>query len=665
MYMDVHQTSISSIPNLIGTSDLSVKEKSYAQLESVDYNRLCLEQAQLQSQNQHQDQAYIHSGQLVSMSGVIENGQFIPIQLNTMPRSISNNSIKHFEPLYQQTNENQQYSPSIIAYHRSSPPVYYQSTNVQASPSILTSNTISLEQERIKRGHHDVNSSIDNEDGWQTARSYKKVNRSTFKSNISNAANQPTTVSVNIRPQIFRNQTSYVDPLNAMADSNSQVTSQAQRYATTRYPFSPFVIHFKDNVRDKLVVEHLVNHSKQQFKFGLQVIGYRRSQVNCSHGEYDVLVFVETTDSFEFLFEDAHWPSQLVGKDFTLKKPSIPPQLSLVIQNVSFDIDWEDFIADLQAKYPDIVKTIRLKNRNLQDLKSIKIEIKSVKIRNEILEHKFISISNMRYKVVEYLALANVLICSRCRCIGHFQKNCPQQDQVTCNTCGEKYANVKDHTCSGELKCIHCGGAHRSNDSKCRIIKDYRAALTRTLLSKPPVTVTDKYPDLTSHSSGQSHLTNSSVSNSSDMDKIFKKMEEEGEKTRSTIESFKTEMLEHDVENKRRIDLLNEQLEINEQKVRDLQAKIKMLEEKFEIEQQKVQYVQNKAEGTESMFSSYQQDANILLKNITRVFAIMRESKILPVPDDYLSLFNEKTNRLDKLLGSSSKQPIDKLLNQK
>ena len=90
-----------------------------------------------------------------------------------------------------------------------------------------------------------------------------------------------------------------------------------------------------------------------------------------------------------------------------------------------------------------------------------------------------------------------------------------------------------------------------------------------------------------------------------------------------------------------------------------------MLEEKFEIEQQKVQYVQNKAEGTESMFNSYQLDANILIKNITRFFAILRESKILPVPDDYLSLFNEKTNRLDKLLGSSSKQPIDKLLNRK
>ncbi len=51
-----------------------------------------------------------------------------------------------------------------------------------------------------------------------------------------------------------------------------------------------------------------------------------------------------------------------------------------------------------------------------------------------------------------------------------------------------------------------------------------------------------------------------------------------------------------------------------------------------------VQYVQNKAESTDSKFSSYRLDVNILLKNITRLFAIMRESKVLPVPDNFLSL---------------------------
>ena len=142
-------------------------------------------------------------------------------------------------------------------------------------------------------------------------------------------------------------------------------------------------------------------------------------------------------------------------------------------------------------------------------------------------------------------------------------------------------------------------------------------------------------------------------------------MEEEGEKTRSTIDSFKTEMLEQVAENKRRIDSLNEQYEINERKVRDLQATIKSLEEKFSVHQQTVQYVQIKAEGTESMFNSYRLDVNILLKNITRLFVIMRESEILPIPDDFLTLFNDKTNRLEKMVDSPSRQTIEKSTNRK
>jgi hypothetical protein len=74
-----------------------------------------------------------------------------------------------------------------------------------------------------------------------------------------------------------------------------------------------------------------------------------------------------------------------------------------------------------------------------------------------------------------------------------------QQDQVTCKICGEKCSDIKDHACSGVLKCIHCGEAHRSNHSKCRIVKDYRAALTRTLLAKSPFQQMDIVSDASQH----------------------------------------------------------------------------------------------------------------------------------------------------------------------
>lgn len=160
-----------------------------------------------------------------------------------------------------------------------------------------------------------------------------------------------------------------------------------QRYAATRYPFSSFIVYFEDNVGDKLGVEYLSSESSEAAIWSdLRIIGYRRSQVNCPQREYDVLLFVETTGSFEFLYDDAHWPSQLLRKDLRLSKPSILLELSAAIQNVSLDNGWDDFIGGhLQAMCHDIVKIIRLKNQNLQNLKSVIIEIKSIKTCNEIL----------------------------------------------------------------------------------------------------------------------------------------------------------------------------------------------------------------------------------------------------------------------------------------
>ncbi|CAF4598382.1 unnamed protein product, partial [Rotaria magnacalcarata] len=61
--------------------------------------------------------------------------------------------------------------------------------------------------------------------------------------------------------------------------------------------------------------------------------------------------------------------------------PSIPPQLSGVIQNVAFNVDWGEFVQDLKRQYPQIVNVIRLKNRNLKDLKLVKVEFNSDTIR--------------------------------------------------------------------------------------------------------------------------------------------------------------------------------------------------------------------------------------------------------------------------------------------
>jgi hypothetical protein len=133
-------------------------------------------------------------------------------------------------------------------------------------------------------------------------------------------------------------------------------------------------------------------------------------------------------------------------------------------------------------------------------------------------------------------------------------------------------------------------------------------------------------------------------------------MEEEGEKTRSSFELFKTEVLERHSENKRRIDSSNEQLEINEQKTRDMEAMIKSWEDKFQVQKQTVQYTQCKAENTESEFVNYQLDINALINNILRLFVILRENKVLPVPDEFHHLFIETIRKLDTAASSPSKK---------
>ncbi|CAF0931992.1 unnamed protein product, partial [Didymodactylos carnosus] len=205
-----------------------------------------------------------------------------------------------------------------------------------------------------------------------------------------------------------------------------------------------------------------VKHGKEQFNdFDLRVMGYRRTQINSAVAEHDVLIFVENTQSFAFLLDVGNWPVQLVGKEYSRKMPSIPPQLSGVIQNGAFNVDWDEFVQDIKRQYARVI--------NFDT------------VRNEFLEGKYVYVHFMRYPVVEYMALTQVLIFSRCMQIGHFQKNCPQKDEVTCKRCGAKCADIKKHECQGVPKCIRYGGDYKSSDTKCPKVKDYRAALTRTL----------------------------------------------------------------------------------------------------------------------------------------------------------------------------------------
>jgi hypothetical protein len=125
-----------------------------------------------------------------------------------------------------------------------------------------------------------------------------------------------------------------------------------------------------------------------------------------------------------------------------------------------------------------------MKNKNYEDIKLVEVECKKPEQRNDILLKGKILIECLSFEVEEYLALARVLICSKCMAIGHFRKQCQQQYE-TCKKCGTECPDLKQHNCTEELHCIHCHGKHQSNAMKCPVVKEFRSNLTKSLLSVP------------------------------------------------------------------------------------------------------------------------------------------------------------------------------------
>ena len=93
-----------------------------------------------------------------------------------------------------------------------------------------------------------------------------------------------------------------------------------------------------------------------------------------------------------------------------------------------------------------------------------------------------VNINYRAYDVEEYIAPVSVLTCSKCCGIGHFKRQCTQQNE-TCKTYGQSLPDLKRHVCTNKPKCIHCGGEHVSNVTSCPVVKQYTAALTKKLLS--------------------------------------------------------------------------------------------------------------------------------------------------------------------------------------
>ena len=262
------------------------------------------------------------------------------------------------------------------------------------------------------------------------------------------------------------------------------ITNESTRYAQTRYPFPPFVLRFKSrNVKITEVKEGLIDHCKKIHQMDVQILNCRTSISTLSNNESDILIYLKDVISFSFLLEETHWPNLLGNESYSFSSsPSIPPQLCLLIKNVGLNIDFDEFCDGVKTNYPRVKNIIRMKNKFQNDIKMVKLELTSSTVRDQLLRENRILINYISYDIVEYLAPANVLICSKCMGLGHFKKQCTQINE-TCRTCGEQVVDLKNRSCSQVEKCIHCQMNHKSSSLKCPVVKLFRAELTRKILS--------------------------------------------------------------------------------------------------------------------------------------------------------------------------------------
>ncbi|CAF0749233.1 unnamed protein product [Rotaria sordida] len=229
------------------------------------------------------------------------------------------------------------------------------------------------------------------------------------------------------------------------------------------------------------VKQNLIDHSKKIHQFDVHVINCRSSSNVLSANEYDILIYVLGNNYYYF-------PSA----------PAIPPQLCLLIKNVDLRIDFDEFCNDIKTNHPHVKNIIRMKNKFQNDITMVKLELTSSSSIDELLNKKRIIVNYISYDIIEYLAPANVLICSKCMALGHFKKQCTQVKE-TCCTCGEQVDDMKNHICSKIEKCVHCDQNHKSSSLKCPVVKSFRTELTRKILP------------LNNHSTPDTNLMNKNI----------------------------------------------------------------------------------------------------------------------------------------------------------
>ncbi|CAF5188460.1 unnamed protein product, partial [Rotaria magnacalcarata] len=188
----------------------------------------------------------------------------------------NNQSVNHLSLtrliMHHETNQQQQQQPLFLSNNATSnihPSMLHSSTYQQHTalatchpsfnmtelpPPLMTNTAISSTpiSTSIKRGHNDT-SGI-SESNTQIRPQHPQI--SNMQANTSIAGSTP------IKRLRGMNQ-----PITLVTDISQQTTAAACRFATTRFPFSPFTVIFSQDVREKSVIDDLTKHASETLNF--------------------------------------------------------------------------------------------------------------------------------------------------------------------------------------------------------------------------------------------------------------------------------------------------------------------------------------------------------------------------------------------------------------
>ncbi|CAF1135136.1 unnamed protein product [Didymodactylos carnosus] len=137
-------------------------------------------------------------------------------------------------------------------------------------------------------------------------------------------------------------------------------------------------------------------------------------------------------------------------------------QFSLLICNVTLDIQDNEILNDLQNDFPDIINLRRSTDKNNPPTTMAPLEVKSIKTMGDLLKRKHVIINSTRQAVSEYFAPAKVLVYSKCFEFEHFRSTC-KYEKDKCRIWGLEVDDIKKHReegCDKQPHCIRCNNNH-------------------------------------------------------------------------------------------------------------------------------------------------------------------------------------------------------------